>query len=87
MIYDCNNVVGFAVGAGVAASVGVGVDQARPKTLFEVGEMVRVIDGPFADFIGVVEDANYSKNRLQVAVSIFGLSTPVELEVDQVEKS
>lgn len=64
-----------------------GVDQPRPKTLFEPGEMVRVVDGPFADFNGVVEEVNYEKNRLHVAVLIFGRSTPVELEFGQVEKA
>ena len=63
-----------------------GADAPRPKTLFEPGEMVRVIEGPFADFNGVVEGVNYEKSRLQVAVMIFGRSTPVELEFSQVEK-
>ncbi|OMH39009.1 transcription termination/antitermination protein NusG [Motiliproteus sp. MSK22-1] len=66
--------------------VEAGVDKPRPKTLFEAGEMVRVIDGPFADFSGVVEEVNYEKSRLQVAVLIFGRSTPVELDFIQVEK-
>ena len=63
-----------------------GSEAPRPKTLFEPGEMVRVIEGPFADFNGVVEGVNYEKSRLQVAVMIFGRSTPVELEFSQVEK-
>ncbi len=61
-------------------------DKPRPRTLFEPGETVRVIDGPFADFSAVVEEINYEKSRLQVAVAIFGRSTPVELEFSQVEK-
>ncbi|QHS10976.1 transcription termination/antitermination protein NusG [Sinimarinibacterium sp. NLF-5-8] len=62
------------------------VEKPRPKTLFEPGESVRVKEGPFADFSGVVEEVNYEKSRLRVAVLIFGRSTPVELEFSQVEK-
>ena len=64
-----------------------GVEKPRPKVLFEVGELVRVKDGPFADFNGNVEEVNYEKNKVRVTVTIFGRATPVELDFDQVEKT
>ena len=67
--------------------VQVGSEKITPKIVFEPGEMVRVVDGPFNDFNGVVEEVNYEKNRLHVAVTIFGRSTPVELDFGQVEKA
>jgi transcription termination/antitermination protein NusG len=63
-----------------------GVDKPRPKVLFEPGEVVRVVDGPFNDFSGVVENVNYDKSKLSVAVQILGRPTPVELDFGQVEK-
>lgn len=72
----------------ILGSLKVGADKTAPKprTTFQVGQVVRVLDGPFADFTGVVEEINYEKSRVHVAVSIFGRSTPVELEFSQVEK-
>ncbi|MCG8673169.1 MAG: transcription termination/antitermination protein NusG [Pseudomonadales bacterium] len=100
LVKDCPKVMGFIGGtadkpapisdaeaATILQRVEDGVEKPKPKTLFEAGEVVRVTDGPFADFNGVVEEVNYEKSRLQVAVLIFGRSTPVELEFGQVEKS
>ena len=64
-----------------------GVEKPRPKVLFEIGEVVRVKEGPFTDFHGNVEDVNYDKSKLRVSVTIFGRATPVELEFAQVEKA
>ena len=71
----------------ILAQMQEGVDKPRPKILFEIGEVVRVKEGPFTDFHGTVEEVNYDKNKLQVSVTIFGRATPVELEFGQVEKS
>lgn len=64
-----------------------GVEKPKPKILFEIGEAVRVKEGPFSDFHGSVEEINYDKNKLRVSVLIFGRPTPIELDFDQVEKS
>ena len=100
LVKDCPKVMGFIGGtadkpapisdaeaANILQRVEDGVEKPKPKTLFEAGEVGRVIDGPFADFNGVVEEVHSEKSRLQVAVLIFGRSTPVELEFGQVEKS
>lgn len=71
----------------IMSQMQAGVEKPRPKVLFEVGEAVRVKEGPFTDFHGTVEDVNYDKSKLRVAVTIFGRSTPVELSFGQVEKA
>jgi transcriptional antiterminator NusG len=99
LVKHTNKVTGFIGGSGtrpspisekevekIMAQMQEGVEKPRPKTLFEVGEMVRVREGPFTDFNGNVEEVNYDKNRLRVSVTIFGRATPVELEFGQVEK-
>ena len=100
LVKSTNKVTGFVGGQGnrpaaisekevekIMAQMQEGVEKPKPKVLFENGEMVRVKDGPFTDFQGTVEDVNYEKSRLRVAVTIFGRSTPVELEFGQVEKA
>jgi len=99
LVKHTNKVTCFVGGAGnrpspisdkevekIMAQMQEGVEKPRPKTLFEVGEMVRVKEGPFTDFNGNVEEVNYDKSRLRVSVTIFGRATPVELEFGQVEK-
>jgi transcription termination/antitermination protein NusG len=71
----------------IMSQMQAGIEKPRPKVLFEVGEAVRVKEGPFTDFHGMVEDVNYDKSKLRVAVTIFGRSTPVELNFGQVEKA
>ena len=100
LVKDTSRVLGFIGGTAdrplpisdaeadrILQRVQEGVEKPKPKVLFEAGQMVRVTDGPFNDFNGVVEEANYEKSRLRVAVLIFGRSTPVELEFGQVEKA
>jgi transcription termination/antitermination protein NusG len=99
LVKSTNKVTGFLGGSGsrpapisqkevdkIMSQMQEGVEKPRPKTLFEVGEMLRVKEGPFADFNGNVEEVNYDKSRLRVSVTIFGRSTPVELDFSQVEK-
>jgi len=99
LVKDVPKVMGFIGGTGdkpapisdreadaILQRVQEGVEKPRPKVLFEPGEVVRVIDGPFNDFNGVVEDVDYEKSRMKVSVLIFGRSTPVDLEFGQVEK-
>ena len=99
LVKECPKVLGFIGGTSdkpapisdaeadaILQRVEDGVDRPKPKVLFEPGEVVRVTDGPFTDFNGVVEEVNFEKSRLRVSVLIFGRSTPVELEFGQVEK-
>ena len=72
---------------GIMQQLEHGADVAKPKITFEPGEMVRVIDGPFNDFSGAVEEVNYEKSKVRVAVLIFGRSTGVELQFNQIEKA
>lgn len=100
LVKDTDKVTGFVGGSAmkptpisqkevdnILQQIQEGVEKPRPKVLFEIGEAVRVKDGPFTDFHGNVEDVNYDKNKLRVSVSIFGRPTPVELDFNQVEKS
>jgi transcriptional antiterminator NusG len=72
--------------AKIVTQMQEGVEKPRPKVEWEVGETVRVKEGPFTDFNGAVEDVNYDKSKVRVSVTIFGRATPVELDFSQVEK-
>ncbi|HCN71481.1 MAG: transcription termination/antitermination protein NusG [Pusillimonas sp.] len=100
LVKSTNRVTGFLGGSGnrpapisqkevdkILSQMEEGVEKPKPKVLFEVGEMVRVKEGPFADFNGNVEDVNYEKSKVRVSVTIFGRATPVELDFGQVEKT
>ena len=100
LVKNTNRVTGFLGGSGnrptpisekevekILSQMEEGVEKPRPKVLFEVGEMVRVKEGPFADFNGNVEEVNYEKSKVRVSVAIFGRATPVELDFSQVEKT
>lgn len=100
LVKHTNKVTGFVGGAKTRPSpiseadvqkivnqMQEGTEKPRHKVEFEVGEYIRVKDGPFTDFNGTVEDVNYDKNKVRVSVTIFGRATPVELEFSQVEKT
>lgn len=100
LVRNTHRVTGFLGGAGnrptpiskievekILSQMEEGTEKPRPKVLFEIGEMVRVKEGPFADFNGNIEDVNYEKSKVHVSVTIFGRATPVELDFDQVEKT
>lgn len=100
LVKDVPRVLGFVGGSrekptpiaqkevdAILTRIREGAGKPMPRVVFETGEVVRVIDGPFNDFNGAVEEVNYEKNRLLVLVQIFGRSTPVELDFDQVEKT
>jgi transcriptional antiterminator NusG len=100
LVKHTNKVTGFVGGAKnrpaaiseedvlkIASQMQEGTDKPRHKVEFDVGEYIRVKDGPFTDFNGTVEEVNYEKNKMRVSVTIFGRATPVELEFSQVEKT
>jgi len=100
LVKNTNRVTGFLGGSGnrptpisqkevdkILNRMEEGVEKPRPKVLFEVGELVRVKEGPFTDFNGNVEEVNYEKSKVRVSVAIFGRATPVELDFGQVEKA
>jgi transcriptional antiterminator NusG len=100
LVKNTNRVTGFLGGSGnrpapisdrevekILSQMEEGVEKPKPKVLIEVGEMVRVKEGPFADFNGNVEEVNYEKSKVRVSVTIFGRATPVELDFGQVEKT
>lgn len=100
LVKNTNKVTGFIGGKSnkptpvpqreidkIMQQVQEGVEKPKPKVLYEVGELVRIKDGPFTDFNGTVEESNYEKSKVRVSVVIFGRSTPVELEFSQIEKA
>jgi len=100
LVKNTNRVTGFLGGAGnrptpisakevekIMSQMEEGIEKPKPKVLFEVGELIRVKEGPFTDFNGNVEDVNYDKSKVRVSVAIFGRATPVELDFSQVEKT